>query len=84
MSRDDYDPDDLYGSVTREEIESMISDIEINAKAGAGNGGISLSAWEGDFMDSIRSQFEDRRGPRPLSGKQLVCLSKIHDRAEGK
>ena len=82
-SRHDYDPDDLYQSTRRDEIERWVDDIETNASVGRRKGGFDLNDAEENFMQNVRNTLDRRSGERPLSGKQLVWLKQIFDRAEG-
>lgn len=59
------------------DIEKVIDDIEEARGVDPSRGGLKLSAWEEDFFDSIKEQFEDRG---TLTDKQKAKLSEIWER----
>jgi hypothetical protein len=81
--RYEYDPDDLFQSTSRSEIERWVEDIETNASVGRRKGGIDLSGAEENFLDNVRNTLDRRNGEKPLTSKQLVWLKQIFDKAEG-
>lgn len=59
------------------DVERMLQDIDEAAGVDPRRGGLKLSAWEEEFIESIKEQFEDRG---TLTDKQKAKLSEIWER----
>lgn len=57
--------------------EEMLDDVESAKEVSPKRGGLAISNWESEFIDSIREQFDDRG---TLTEKQKNVLRKIWDR----
>jgi len=57
--------------------EEMLDDVESAREVAPRRGGLAVSKWELDFIDSIREQFDDRG---TLTEKQINVLRGIWDR----
>lgn len=71
----------LYQETEPETIEKWLESIETNIEC-KGRGGTEYSDKEAEFVEDMRSQFENRRGrARPMTGKQLRWLKSLYDRS---
>lgn len=59
------------------EPRDMVEAVKTAAEIGRRRGGIDLSEWESEFVESIEDQLNDQRS---LSEKQMVILEKLYDR----
>lgn len=77
----DYDPEELYQSTDKVEMRLWLERAEEAIEEGAPK----LTDWEQEFIESVREQFDERSDKlrKPFSGKQLVILRKIYDKAVG-
>ena len=57
--------------------EEMLDDVESAMEVSPKRGGLAVSKWEADFVESVREQFDERG---TLSEKQTNVLRKIWDR----
>jgi hypothetical protein len=71
----------LYQETEPETIEKWLEAVETNIEC-KGHGGTEYSDKEVEFIEDMRSLFEERRGrARPLTGKQLRWLKSLYDRS---
>jgi len=69
----------LYQETEPEVIEKWLESVESNIEC-KGRGGTEYSDKEVEFIEDMRSQFENRRGrARPMTGKQLRWLKSLYD-----
>jgi len=60
-------------ATNREKLEAVRTAAEIGGR----RGGIDLSQWEDEFIDSIEDRLNDGKG---LTEKQQIILDKLWDR----
>lgn len=78
---DDDDAEELYQNQTREEIEEWLECVETNIE-NEGRGGTVYKSNEKEFIEDMRSRFEEKSDWRkPLTGKQLKWLKALYDRS---
>ena len=71
----------LYHETDPDTIEKWLEAIETNIEC-EGRGGTSYSDKEKEFIEDMRSLFEERRGrSKPLTGKQLRWLKSLYDQS---
>ena len=63
--------------MTEEQIQQAFDDIETAMNIPASRGGLSLTSWEEDFVESIGEQFEESGR---ISPKQCDVLQRIWKR----
>jgi len=63
--------------VPNAEIDEMLEDVETAAHVGQKRGGIDLTKWEKEFIESVHDQY-NRRGT--LTTAQIDKLRQIWDR----
>lgn len=74
----DHDPDELYEELFAEEITALYDDVV------SSDMDFCLSDWEQGFIASVGDQLIENEGrEKPLSGKQLAILKRIHDKVTG-
>lgn len=71
----------LYQETDPDTIEKWLEAVESNIEC-RHHGGTSYSDKEVEFIEDMRSHFEDRRGrSKPMTGKQLSWLKSLYDRS---
>jgi hypothetical protein len=78
-----YDPEELYQESTPDDIRKWLEACEENVEVGVTRGGTGFSERERDFLDSVRTQFDERVAQgrnKPLTGKQLAWLRSLYDK----
>lgn len=71
----EYDPDELYGSTDRDDIDKWMMSIRDADED-------TFTDWENEFIESVEKQLERASSDKPLSGKQLAVLRRLYDKAE--
>lgn len=75
------DAEELYQSQDRETVEKWLEAVEANIE-NAERGGTKYDSKARDFVESARSQFEERsKSSKPLTGKQLKWLKALYDKS---
>ncbi len=77
----DEDAETLYQETDRETIEMWLESVEENIEL-EDRGGTKYRDNEKEFVEDMRSRFEERHGrAKPLTGKQLRWLKSLYDRS---
>lgn len=63
--------------MTRANPNDMLEAIQTAAKVGTDRGGIELTEWEEQFIESIEGQLDKKR---QLSERRLEILEKLYDK----
>lgn len=83
MGYNDYDADDLYANTDIADMRKWLEAVESAREVPLHRGGTSFNERELEFIESVRTQFDERvkQGRhRPLSGKQLAWLRSLYDK----